>query len=279
MIPNLINICCTRNFCAYLLLFALSLTVIVPAHAQYKLRYNTDNLSTLTFRQKKEEGFRLSLSLVAMFTTGATDRNGIRLGGGITVSQTIDRWTFSTGFDTYKEKQNFGIGTSFAGISYDSGMYGATYYVNKYYQGDKQVSGLISAHLNDFHIRFEDDILALPFTGFKIYDRYRTAALEVRYREFMIGTNVYTSDINGVTDTSSTNSKGIYRTGHQVSSPIYVGYSRNDLIIRYGINNKLGGWIGQNGWHQYLFNTPDFKYGNQQSQFIQIGIDKQYTLY
>jgi len=214
-----------------------------------------------------------------MFTAGVADRNGFRLGAGLTLSQTIDNWTFSTGLDVYKAKQKFGIGTTFAGVEFDDGKYGGSYYVNKYYQGDKQVSGIVTLHLEDFRINFEDDILAYPFTGFKVYDRYRTAALEVRFRGFMIGTNVYTTDINGITDVSFDNSKGVYASGKQISSPVYVGYTTHNMIVRYGLNGIAGGFAGQNGWHRYLFDTPDFKTGNYRNQFIQVGIDKPYTLY
>ena len=262
-------------------LVLLSFVFLFPLqiNPQYKVRYNNDHLTTLTLGPERNNGFRVSISLVALFTAGVADRNGIRLGAGITLSQTIDNWTFSSGLDAYKAKQRFGVGTSFAGVTFDDGKYGSSYYVNKYYQGDKQVSGIVSAHLGDWCINFEDDILAYPFTGFKAYDRFRTAALEVRYRDFMIGTNVYTTDIDGVTDASQDNSRGVYRRGKQISSPIYVGYTTNEMIVRYGLNNRIGGYLGQNGWHRRLFNTPDFEYGDYNNQFIQVGVDKPYTLY
>ena len=249
-------------------------------HSQHRFYYDKNHLATLTFGPQQENGFRISVSLVALFTAGATDRNGFRLGGGITLSQTIDNWTLSAGLDAYKAKQKFGIGTSFAGLTFDSGKYGATYYVNKYHQGNKQISGIVNIHLDQFRINFEDDVLAYPFVGFKIYDRFRTAALELRYKGFLLGTNVYTTDITGVTDASSNNDKGVFATGKQISSPVYVGYSTNDLILRCGINNsKIGGLLGQNAWHRLFFQTPDFNPGDYNNMFIQTGVDKPYTLY
>lgn len=256
-----------------LLLFSL------PGYSQHKVYHNTDNLATISFGNKRENGFRISLSLVALFTAGAADRNGFRLGADLTVSHTVNNWTALAGLDAYKAKEKFGLGTSFAGLIFDDGKYGGSYYVNKYFQGGRQISGIVGLRLNDFRLNFEDDILAYPFTGFKIYDRYRSAALELRYKGFIIGTNVYTTEINGVTDASFDNSKGVYLTGKQISSPIYMGYTRNDLILRYGINSKAGGFMGQNGWHQALFNTPDFNYGEYKNHFLQIGVDKPYTLY
>lgn len=261
------------------LLFFLFLGCAMQAFPQYKVRYDNDYLSTLTFGPEKDDGFRVSVSLVALFTAGATDRNGFRMGAGINLSQTVNNWTFSAGVDSYKALAGFGIGTSYAGVAFDDGRYGSSYYVNKYYQGDKQVSGIVSLHLRDFRIRFEDDILAYPFTGFKIYDRFRSGAFEVRFKDFIMGANVYTTDINGITDASSDNSRGVYATGRQISSPVYVGYTTNNLIVRYGYNGKSGGFVGQNGWHRKLFMTPDFRYGDYSNQFLQIGVDKPYTLY
>ena len=248
-------------------------------HPQHKIYYDNDRLASLTYGSDKKSSFSVSVSLVALFTAGVADRSGFRLGGGITLSQSIDNWTFSAGLDAYKAKQKFGLGTSFAGIMFDSGKYGASYYVNKYHQGDKQISGIINVHLERVEIKFEDDLLAYPFVGFKIYDRYRTAALELRYRGFILGTNIYTTDINGITDVSSDNEKGVYTTGRQISSPIYVGYSTNDLILRCGINSPAGGRLGQNIWHRLLFQTPDFNPGDYKNLFIQTGVDKPYTLY
>lgn len=267
--------CCIR----YITFFILFFSYFQQSFCQYKFRYDDDYPATLTFGPRRNNGLRVSASLVAMFTTGASDRNGLRIGAGITLSQTIDNWTFSTGLDVYKAKQKFGMGTTFAGVEFDDGKYGGSYFLNKYYQGDKQVSGIVSLHLNDFRINFEDDILAFPFVGCKVYDRYRTAALEVRFKGFMIGTNVYTTDINGITDLSFDNSKGVYRSGKQISSPVYVGYTTNNMIVRYGLNGRVGGFAGQNGWHRYLFDTPDFKTGDYQNHFLQVGIDKPYTLY
>lgn len=214
-----------------------------------------------------------------MFTTGASDRNGFRLGAGTGISYTSGDWTIDIGADTYKTKEHFGIGTTYAGFCFFDGNYGSSYYVNHYYQGDKQTSAIIAVRAKDFRIRFEDDILALPFTKFIIQDRFRTAALELRYKGFIIGTNVYTSDPNGLTVASLQNRNGVHYNTRQISSPIYVGYTSRNIIGRIGYNNQTGGFIGQNMWHRNLFSTADFKYGRYSNPFIQIGINKPYTLY
>lgn len=264
-----------------IVLFLLFLSIVQSAQCQYRkeMTRNNDYTSLYFLTPDRHSGFEVSLSAVLMFTAGAKDRNGLRWGGGVNVSKNIGDFKLSAGFDIYKARQNLGIGTSYAGVIYNDGKYGGSYYLNKYYQGDKQVSAILGVCLDDFEIRFEDDILSLPFTGFKVYDRYRSAALEVRYRHFMIGTNVYTNEVNGLTDVSLNNPNGIYASGKQISSPIYVGYSNKNVLVRYGLNSKLGGYVGQSWWHQNLFDTPDFNYGNFRNHFFQIGVDKPYTLY
>lgn len=252
---------------------------VIPLSAQYKFSHDWDHPATYSFQPNKQDGFHASISLVAMFTTGVPDRSGFRLGAGCSVGYTLDNWTAETGVDFFKATQHFRLGSSFAGISYFDGKHGGSYALNHYYQGDAQTSGIIGVTIKDFSLRFEDDILAYPFVGFKIYDRYRTAALELRYKGFIVGTNVYTTDINGQTIFDSDNEKGAYRSGKQISSPLYIGYTNRDMLIRMGVNNKLGGRIGQNLWHKYLFGTPNFEKGDYNNKFMQIGIDKPYTLY
>lgn len=262
--------------------YLLLLFVFLPfseAFPQYKFRYDNDRLTDLTFSRDRRNGFRVNFSLVAVFTAGVADRSGFRLGAGVNLEQTLDNWIFTVGMDAYKAMRQFGMGTSYAGLTFDDGRYGGSYYLNRYYQGDKQTSAIVGVRLHGFRIRFEDDILAYPFVGFQIYDRFRTGALEVRYKGFMIGTNVYTTDINGVTDFSLSNKKGVYANGRQVSSPVYVGYSGRGLFFRYGLNNSVGGVIGQAFWHRYLFSTPDFTSVGSNSHFFQAGTDRPYTLY
>ncbi|NDW09048.1 polymorphic toxin type 23 domain-containing protein [Dysgonomonas sp. 520] len=251
----------------------------LSAYGQSFPKIGKDITSIKILNPDRHDGLGIQISLVAMFSAGVVDRNGFRLGGGVTLYQDIGDWRLSIGADAYKAKQKFGLGTSFAGFSYNDGRYGGSYYVNRYYQGDKQTSAILGIRLHDFHIAFEDDILALPFTGFVLHDRYRTAALELRYKRFLIGTNVYTNEANGMTDASLENGKGIYATGKQISSPVYLGFTTNNLILRYGINSRLGGYVGQNWWHQAFFDTTDFKSGDYRNQFFQVGVNKPYTLY
>ncbi|MDL2224470.1 hypothetical protein LJB92_04065 [Bacteroidales bacterium OttesenSCG-928-M06] len=250
----------------------------MPAQ-KYKFHYNNEYLSDVRFGNNQENSFNITFSLVANFTSGAKDKNNFRLGFGLVLSQTINNWTFSLGTDIYKETQNMGPGISYAGIKYLNNNYGGAYYLTHYYQDGKQTSGLIRLFLNEVQILFEDDLLSYPFVGFKIHDRYRSAAMEIRYKGWMAGSNVYTTDVNGVTDFSTKNPKGTFHTGYQLSSPWYIGYSSHGILLRAGYNNSRGGFIGQNFWHRLLFQTPDFLPGNYSHPFLQFGTDKPYTLY
>lgn len=104
-----------------------------------------------------------------MITLGVKHYSGFRLGGGLNLLKDIGDFKLSTGIDFYKAKQQFAIGTTYAGAGYNDGGYGGTYYVNKYFQGDKQISGMITLDLGDWQICFEDDILGSPLTRFIIY--------------------------------------------------------------------------------------------------------------
>ena len=243
--------------------------------------YNKQDYSSITLLKEtsNRREFQVLISAVCMFTSGAEDRNGLRWGIGLTLAQQYDNFRFSVGIDTYKAKQSFGIGTAFAGVEYAEKKYGASYYLNRYFQGDEQISAIIGAQIADFGLRFEDDIFALPFTGFVVHDRYRSAAIELSYHHFLLGTNIYTTEANGLIDSSPDNKRGRYRTGQQISSPIYVGYSKNNLLVRYGVNSALGGYIAQNWWHRHLFDSPDFNTQTSRNSFFQLGVDKPYTLY
>lgn len=262
-----------------IILFLFFLNPGWKGYSQYGFHYDNKYLTDIRFGPKQKNGFNAVLSLVANYTSGLEDRKGFRLGIGLHLSQTINNWTLSTGTDAYTQNEGFGLGISYAGIKFLNKNYGGAYYLTHYYQGQRQTSGLITLFLNEFQILFEDDLLAYPFVGFKVYDRYRSAAMELRYKGWMIGSNVYTTDIDGMTDFSTNNNKGIFRKGQQISSPWYIGYANFNFLIRAGLNNSFGGFIGQNFWHRSFFQTPDFSTGHYNSYFWQIGTDKPYTLY
>lgn len=267
----------------YTLLFIfLVATLLSKSFGQYKVHYpnKKDYTSFRLHKPRGNDGFVINASVVALFTSGVADRSGFRIGMGFSVGYQVGDWTFTTGLDTYKALDSFRLGTTYASTQYlDRYGYGGSYYLTHYYQGDVQTTGSLAAYFDELQIRFENDIFASPFTGFKVYDRYRTAALEFQYRNVLLGTNIYTTDTNGMTDVSLENPRGVYKTGKHISSPIYAGYTVRGLVARLGWNNKIGGNSVQNLAHRKMFNTSDFQTDSYNSPFVQLGANKPYTLY
>ena len=225
--------------------------------------------------------FGISISPVAMMT--GFKGSDIRFGVGVTASYRIGDWTLSAGTDFLRAAGRTGFGTYYGGFSYDDGKNGFSFYATKYMYGAKQASGIFSGHIGDFSASFEDDIFGVLSGGGK-HDRYRTAALELGYKNFSVGTQLITNDPKGEgSDTDPTytkNKKGQWDSGYQLLSALYVGYSNKNSVIRMGINSKLGGYLGQNWWHRHVFSTPDYKYvWDNNSPFYQMGTRQFYTLY
>lgn len=236
----------------------------------------------------KGGGWAVSISPVAMFTYGVASEAGgagvgkwsSRLGAGVSVSKKIGDWTLVAGGDLSSQNRKFG-GVAFGGAAYDDGECGISMIWNYYAQKDKQFSGVLGVRYDEMRLSFEDDFFAIPFTGFKPLDRYRTAAIEIQYGNLIVGVNVYTNDVGpDAVKLETTRSKHkIYKDGCQLSSPIYFGYKKGNSVVRYGINNSEGGYLGQNWWHRNVFKSADFDFGLYDDPFMQIGTYKPYTLY
>lgn len=251
----------------------------------------------------KGSGWNVSISPVAMFTSsikGASGQKGtssFRLGAGVSVSKTIGDFTLSGGFDMYATSGNgqnnnlshkFGKVTVFGGVSYDDGEYGMSLLLTKYYQQPKQVSGVLGIHIGDLQFNFEDDIFPYLISGTIAakHDRFRTAAIEIQYKDIVVGVNVFTEETkkNEITEYDTGFATGRHSKAKQLSSPMYIGFRSGSSVVRYGYNRsgeEDGGYYGQNWWHRHFpgFGTPDFNSGNYDEGFVQIGIYKPYTFY
>ncbi len=242
----------------------------------------------------KGSGWNVSISPVAMFTSFmGTDnpsvKNGknFRLGAGVSVSKKLGDFTFSGGLDLYGsfgvDSEKFGVGTAFGGVGYDDGEYGVSLLLNKYYQGEKQVSGILGIHVGDLQFNFEDDVFG-HIIG-KGGDKFRTAAIEIQYKDLVVGVNVYTQahdkDEHGKAVENPPYKNGRYPVAKQLYSPMYIGFRSGGSVVRYGYNNSDGGYYGQNWWHRHFpgMRTADFNPGNYDEGFVQIGVYKPYTFY
>lgn len=223
--------------------------------------------------------YGISISPVAMLTARVDPnaRRGFIFGAGVTHSYKIGDWTLSTGGDSR--------GRAFGGFSYDDGKNGFSYYHTAYMQGDRQRTGTIGARKGDVSLQWENDVFA------RSGDKFRSNAIEVGYKGYSIGTNVYTTysvddykteygkKING--SDLWNNKFGTHEYGWTLSSPLYIGIkNKNGGVTRIGYNRPEVGDFVQNGFHHIPgINSPNFKKGNFSSSFIQQGINTPHSLY
>ena len=110
----------------------------IDGYSQYKINHNSDEYTTLRIGSEQGRGFNISFSLVALFTAGTKHRDGLRIGGGVEISQRIDNWRASLGLDILHLDNCFKVGTTYAGLAFDSDRYRASYIVNKYHYGKER---------------------------------------------------------------------------------------------------------------------------------------------
>ncbi len=212
-------------------------------------------------------------------------------GAGIGAHLQLGDWTLSAGLNT----QGGGIGSIYGGFAYDDGKYGFSYYHNWYQQGGKQQTGIIGGRAGDWSFRWENDVKYLAGDG---HDRFRSNATEIGYKDFVVGTNVYTTDPVSSTDEYIdkdnngsrifNNKFGTYKLGEQLSSPLYVGMRGKHGITRIGYNLPGFGDF-QNGFHHLklpgivwgidAIRSPNFRLGNYSNPYYQSGRYKPYSLY
>jgi RHS repeat-associated protein len=184
-----------------------------------------------------------SISLMSMFTAGAMgNMNGFSLGVGISASYDIGDWTISAGI---------GGGSKYAGISYNDKNFGFSWHTTKYggeidggSQGQRTAT--LGLRYKDWSISHENDVALMRGDG---GDRYRSAALEIGYKDYMLGVNVYTNDpkIDGVL--KGTNQ---YKNGIQYSSPLYIGKRVGYGMVKVGMEHPAIGRVFQNGFHKLI---------------------------
>ncbi len=180
-------------------------------------------------------------------------------GMGVSLSATYTEGNFSATigarFGDYS--RNYGTSGSssedvlFSALGYDDGTSGIMYSTSTYSGGNSQTLGSIHYRHNDFSFSYQNDwFFGLPADG---GDRYRTAAARLSWKEFSIGTNLFTGDpgleeqyrktekING-RDTyiaQNGNDPNKYRAGI-----FYIGYNnitigRNSESIRHALQNRF----------------------------------------
>ncbi len=220
--------------------------------------------------------FGVSLSPIAFLSAGVGKApfKGFKFGGAISVSAKIGDWTLMASGSVFKG----GSGAASFGFNYDDGKKGIGFMWNRYMGQNPQSTGTIMARHGDFSLRWENDLM-----GDK-NDRWRSNATEVGYKNYFVGTNVFTnnprdeegfvSDFDGgegdkkyVGDNNGSkifdNRYGTYNRGEKLSSPGYLGIKTPRGMSRVGINAPIIGDFIQNGFHHLPFvKSPNFHPGS-----------------
>jgi RHS repeat-associated protein len=127
------------------------------------------------------------------------------MGANLSVGYSTGKWSFAAGFGVmaYGNYQGFGKGGAEIRASlmagYDNGTNGFSLGTNQWWGTEdmkefKQRTGLIGAHFGEFRVMYENDggagikHLKLGNKG----DSYRTAALNISYKDFSVGFNLFT---------------------------------------------------------------------------------------
>jgi hypothetical protein len=214
--------------------------------------------------------------------------NGLLLGVDFGLNKQIKNWNFSTSFGA--GINYFAVGGLVSYMSYGCGFY-TTFYGNAVgpdgFSNKQYVFGLQFFRKN-ISLRIENDFI--------YYDRWRTSALEVNFRNFILGTFVYTNmpgmnlpnfiynenyeyDYNYGGFVWGSNKKA-FSDGVVYRSVFYVGYKYLNRIIRIGINHPVIQDVTQNGLHN-IFNFPFFytPYGSYFSLYFYIGYYNPFSLF
>jgi hypothetical protein len=210
--------------------------------------------------------------------------NDLNLGFDIEIGREIEDWDLSAGLGAVSNIIAVGGFASYKG-------YGAGYYASFYGndvgpdgRANKQIVGGFKVFGKDFSLRLEND-----FFGDN-YDRWRTTALEISIRNFVMGTFVYTNmpDRENANYTYNENynssifrgNRKAYSDGEVYYSIFYIGYRYGNRIIRIGVNHPIIQDITQNGWHT-IANKPFFytPYGQYFSLYVYIGYYNPFSLF
>lgn len=191
-----------------------------------------------------------------------------------------------------------GIGNQYYGsnFSFSYKKWGAGYGLTHYYEqnvgainyaGEQNV-GTISVLLGGASIRISNDLFG------DHNDRWRSSAVEIGYRDFVIGTYVTNND--GKKDSEdyqklderknksieiNENGNRQWAKGESFSAPFWIGFKSGNQICRFGFSHPFVQDKTQNMIHKTLAPTPLFKgyssfvYGI----YVYSGYDSPYSLW
>ena len=211
---------------------------------------------------------------------GYDSLDGLNFDCDFLVERKIEGWNFSAGFGMGDNLFAVGGYASYGGIGL--GYYTAFFGNEAGPDGmpNDQVVGGIQLFGRNFSVRFENDFF---LKGDK-FDRWRTVAVEIEVRKFLVGTSIYSNwpsrDTEPYSSTVWKANRRSYMEGEIYSSVFYVGYRHNRSVIRVGVNHPIVQDIIQNGWHTMVdkpyFHTP---YGQYFSVYLYLGYYNPFSLF
>jgi RHS repeat-associated protein len=197
---------------------------------------------------------------------------GWSAGGGI--SHKIGKAEF--GFNVGGGNNHIGAGLSAKYNGYGAG-YTYTHYGNAIGPdglSNSQNVGGATLFFKDLSLRLENDFLA-----FEKRDRWRSNAIEIGYKGFVLGTTLYNNDpytddpTNWNSDIESPiwgknkNGRGGWNNGLTYNSPLYLGYRNGLTVGRIGFSHRVFQDFTQNGVHKHGFLGLPFGYQNYYANY------------
>ncbi|WP_323028415.1 polymorphic toxin type 23 domain-containing protein [Gelidibacter japonicus] len=228
--------------------------------------------------------FSLSLSPALAFGSSAT-------GIGANASLNANFGDFSASYGYGASYFGKSTGTGKAGYetrnswsaSYSSGDFSASLYSTNFSSGEtSQKVGGIGVGIGDFNARVENDFLPglTKWSGNRIgddYDRFRTAAVQIGFKDFKAGFNLFTGDPS-LDEGSYNGHDGASINGSYSSNGSYMGSNANKYRLgaayfgyrgnRLGVNSESIRNSIQNGLHD-IIGSPRFPVLNIPNSFYQ----------
>jgi len=212
------------------------------------------------------------------YSLGYNFMSGIGLSGGVNYND--GSWDITMGggiggFNNSDFNYSYGLDVKYNGYGggyYQTNYTGVSQETGKCYT---QTVGGINIFIDNFSVKIEND-----FFAFKGQDRYRSNAIEIGYKEFVIGTHLFNNDPKG--EKQGVNEHGTNYLGKEnlhgysawikgmvYNSPLYVGYKYNGTISRIGYSHPIfqdrtQNFIHKNfkpGWQNFYNNYTEFEYG------------------
>ena len=179
--------------------------------------------------------------------------NSLGIGANVSATYNTGNWAFSVGTSVREYRQgNAGGGFEASlsgGAGWHDGTYGASFHLTRFYSGEtSQTTGMAGVHYNDFSLMVDNDFMGDGG------DRFRTASVHARYKDFSVGFNLFTGD-PGLDEKHRVERNDIYVENELGNDPnkyrfggFFVGYGQ----YRAGVNSERGRAAVQNGFHAIL---------------------------